>query len=195
MLHDCWRLRMSNEPEEALEDRIDRMQRRAENFRDLLKEGEEITITFFDGKMKVEESYRAQFERKHSKLFGRMLSVEAQLNTGWVPYFLGLVVVGVVLFGLQLGWWESGLGKNVCDNLNSYWFYLVLPAAVLYLMSLGCGQWQKWAYRRHRLDLLDLIAAEKLDRDVLLVMMRDLEDLDRLILELKLDRGPFPPAG
>jgi hypothetical protein len=183
---------MSDDLEEALEDRLERMHRRAENFRDLLKDGEEVTIAFFDGEVTIEESYRSQFERKHPKLFGRMLSLEAQLETGWVPYFIGLIVVGVIIFGLQLGWWDPMLGADVCALLNRWWFYVVLPVSIVYLVSLGCGQWQKYVFRRQRQALFDLIASEQLDRDLLLVMLRQVEELDYVIQELKLDRGPFP---
>ncbi len=88
---------MVEESEEALEDRMKQLQRRAENFRELLKEGEEVTIAYFDGEMMVEESYRSQFERTHPKLFGRMLSIEAQLDLGWGAYFVGMIVVVVIL--------------------------------------------------------------------------------------------------
>ena len=84
---------MSDETDDAIEERLESIQRRAENFRELLKDGEEITISFFDGEVAVEESFRSQFERKHAKLYGRMMSIEAQLETGWLPYFVGLIAV------------------------------------------------------------------------------------------------------
>ena len=39
---------------------------------------------------------------------------------------------------------------------------------------------------------MDLIAAEKLDRDVMLVMLRDEDDLGSVVHKLKLDARPFP---
>src|SRR5215475_2011688 len=104
---------MSDEPEEALDERMDRIQRRAENFRELLRDGDEVTIAFQDGEVHVAESYRSKFERKHAKLFGRMLSIEAQMDAGLFPYFVALVLAGVVVFGLTLGWWDGVLGDAV----------------------------------------------------------------------------------
>src|SRR6516225_4925139 len=78
---------MADESENTLDERLERIQRRAENFRELLHEGDEVTIARQDGEMHVAESYRSQFERKHAKLFGRMLSVEAQMEAGLFPYF------------------------------------------------------------------------------------------------------------
>jgi hypothetical protein len=180
---------MSNESDEALEDRLERIQRRAENFRELLKDGEEVTIACQDGEMRIDESYRSKFERKHAKLYGRLMSVEAQMSAGLTPYVFGLASVIVVIFGLQLEWWEPIVGPRVCELLNRWWFYVVLPAFVLYLMYLACGRWGKYVYRWHRKNLLALIAAEALDRDILLVMLRDEADLDDVIRELKLDAG------
>ena len=77
--------------EETLDDRLESIQRRAENFRELLEDGDEITIGRFGEVLQVAESFRSKFERQHPKLFGRMLSVEEQMKTGLFPYFLGLV--------------------------------------------------------------------------------------------------------
>jgi hypothetical protein len=183
---------MSTPSDDALEDRLERIQLRAENFRELLKDGEEVTIAFQDGEVRIEESYRSKFERQHPKLFGRLMSVEAQMAAGYSPYVIGLVAVGVVIFGLQLGWWAPLLGASVLELLNQLWFYIALTLFVLYLMYLTCQRWASYAYRQNRAELLALIAAAKLDRDVLLVLLRDEADLDNVIQALKLDTGPFP---
>jgi hypothetical protein len=186
---------MSDNAEEVLEERLGHIQRRAENFRELLREGEEITIACLDGKMSVEESFRSQFERKHAKLFGRMLSIDAQLEMNWSPSVIGLLAGGVFLFGLQLSWWDWLLGEDVRSLMNTWWFFLVVFAVILYLVSVGCGQWRKRIFRRHRAELLALIANEKLDRDVMLVMLRDVSDLDNVVAELKLDPGQRSEVG
>jgi hypothetical protein len=183
---------MADEPEEALDERIERIQRRAENFRELLRDGDEVTIACQDGEVHVEESYRSKFERKHPKLFGRMLSIEAQMDAGLFPYFAALVLTGVIIFGLSLAWWDGVLGGSVGSALNAWWFYIVLPLVLLYFARLGCGRWEAQVYRRNRGELMDLLAAEKLDRDVLLVMLREEDDLTNVVHKLKLDAGPFP---
>ena len=80
---------MSNESEDALDDRLERIQLRAENFRELLKDGEEVTIAYQDGEVHVAESYRSKVERQHPKLYGRLMSIEAQMAPGLTPYVLG----------------------------------------------------------------------------------------------------------
>ena len=183
---------MADEIEEALDERIERIQRRAENFRELLRDGDEVTIAYQDGEVRVEESYRSKFERKHAKLFGRMLSIESQMDAGLFPYFSALVLSGVVILGLSLHWWDGVLTETVSLAMDAWWFYIVLPLVLVYLARLGCGRWESYIYRRNRVDLMDLIAAEKLDRDVLLVMLRDEDDLRSVVHKLKLDEGPFP---
>jgi hypothetical protein len=181
---------MADDAEDTLDDRLESLQRRAENFRELLKDGEEVTIALADGEMHVEESYRSKFERKHPKLFGRMMAVDAQMNPGWSLYVAALALSGVVLFGLPLKWWDGIVGETVADQMNSWWFFLVLPAALLYLAHVASRYWEKLAYRRSRNDLLAIIASEQLDRDVLLVMLRDEDELDRVVYHLKLDSAP-----
>lgn len=185
---------MADETEEPLDDRLERIQRRAENFRELLRDGDEVTIAFQDGEMRVEESYRSKFQRAHAKLFGRMLSIEAQMHSGWFPYFAALLLSGGFLFGLTLKWWDGIFGDAMCVHLDNWWFYVVLPVGLLYLARLICERWEKYAYRRNRRELLERIAADQLDRDVLLVMLRDEDDLDKVVHQLKLDAGPFPGA-
>jgi hypothetical protein len=184
---------MADESEDTLDDRLESIQRRAENFRELLKEGDEVTIAYENGEVRVEESYRSQFERKHAKLFGRLLSIEAQMDAGWFPYFAAVIVVGVFIFGLPLKWWDAVFGEAVCQQLQSWWFYIGAPCSLLYLAQLGCTRWEGYIYRRNRVELLELIAEQNLDRDVLLVMLRDETDLGDVLHQLKLDAGPFPP--
>ena len=185
---------MSTEADDVLDDRMERIQIRAQNFRELLKDGEEVTIAFQDGEVRIEESYRSKFERKHPKLYGRLMSIDAQMAAGFSPYVFGLIIVGIFVFGLQLGWWTPLLGERVCDLLNGTWFFLAAPMLIGYLMYLAGRQWGKYVYRRNRADLLELIAAAELDRDVLLVMLRDESELDAVIHALKLDAGPFLPS-
>lgn len=183
---------MADDADDTLDERLESIMRRAENFRELLRDGDEVTIGLLDGEVHVEESYRSKFERQHPKLFGRMLAMEAQMHTGWFPYFLALVLVSVFIFGLPLRWWDGIFGEAVCEHAQNWAFYILAPLALLYLAYLICGRWQKVIYRRNRQVLADLIAADRLDRDVLLVMLRDDGELDHVLHQLKLDTGPFP---
>src|ERR1700730_5296910 len=91
---------MADETDDTLDERLESIQRRAENFREMLKDGDEVLIALQDGEMRVEESYRSKFERQHPKLFGRLLSIEAQLDAGLLPYFAALILSGGVIICL-----------------------------------------------------------------------------------------------
>lgn len=181
---------MADESEDTLEERIESIQRRAENFRDLLKDGEEVTIAYHDGEVHVEQSYRTKFELQHPKLFGRMIAVEAQMNAGWLPTIVALLVSGVVILGLQASWWTPLVGEQVCELLNHWWFYGVLVLMALYLGWRVNGGWARYVYHRHREELLRLMGLDNLDRDVLLVMLRDDGLLESVVYQLKLDTRP-----
>lgn len=183
----------SDETEDPLEARLETIQRRAENFRELLKDGEEVIIVYQDGEVHVDESYRSKFERQHSKLYGRMLALEAQMDAGWSPYVVALLIIGTFLFGLQLDWWTAILGETVCNLLNHWWFYVCGPLLFLYIARLGCSRWERHIYGRRRQDLLDLIRAESLDREVLIVTLRDEAGLENVVYQLKLDSQPAAP--
>src|SRR5947209_345021 len=147
---------MADQSDDTLDERLESIVRRAENFRELLRDGDEVTIAFADGEVHVEESYRSKFERKHAKLFGRMLSIEEQMKTGVFPYFLGLLAFGVFFLGLQLKWWQGVLGENVGNILDGWWFYTITPVAMLYLVHVAGGRWGTYVYRRNRDELLKL---------------------------------------
>lgn len=183
---------MSDETEDVLDERIESLLRRAETFRELLREGDEITIGLYDGEVHLAESYRSKFERKHAKLFGRMLSVDAQMEPGWSGYFAALLLTCVLITGLHLHWWDGVLGEPLGEYLQNWWFYLSLPIALVFLARRGNGWYAYFVYRRHRQDLIELIAAARIDRDILLVMLRDEVELDNIVYQLKLDAGPFP---
>ena len=127
---------MADDSEDTLDERLESIVRRAENFRELLRDGDEVTIAFADGEVHNEGilSFREIRAVKHAKLFGRMLAIEEQMKTGVFPYFLGLLAFGVFFVGLQLQWWQEwGLSAKVCEILDGWWFYVLAPATVLYV--------------------------------------------------------------
>jgi hypothetical protein len=181
---------MADEPDDtALDERIESIQRRAENFRELLKEGDEVTITFEDGEMHVEESYRSKFERKHPKLYGRMLSLELQLDAGFFAYLGVLVLASGFIIGLHRGWWDVVIGEGFPAFLLDHWWwpYIALPIVTLYAARQVCARYEKHVYGRQRQALLDLIAAEGLDRDTLVVTLRGNTEVENVVYYLRLD--------
>ncbi|MBM3993409.1 MAG: hypothetical protein FJ303_04555 [Planctomycetes bacterium] len=178
--------------DDFLDERLESLLRRAETFRELLREGDEITIGLFDGEVHVAESYRSKFERKHAKLFGRLLSIDAQLEPGWTAYMACMVVAATLIIGIHLRWFDSLFGEALGELLQTWWFYAPLAIAMIYLARQANSWYSSFTYRWHRQDLIDIMLVANLDRDLLLVMLRDEEELDNVIHQLKLDAGPFP---
>jgi hypothetical protein len=185
---------MADNTDDTLDERLDTILRRAESFRELLTDGDEVTIAFQDGELHVEESYRSKFERKHPKLFGRMLAIEAQLEPSYLAAFAAMLLAAGLLFTLHVGWWEDVVGPTASTLLQGWWFTLIVPCFFLYLARLVGACWQTIIYRRNRPALFDLIATDQLDRDILLVMLRDDGEVDRVLRQLKLDTAPSPQA-
>ncbi len=182
---------MSDEVEEPLDARLERLRRRAETFRDLLEEGDEITVAKDDGEIFVDELSRSKLERKHPKLFGRLLAIEAQMTVGITPLTAMITIFAMIVLGLQVGWWEPILGPETCESLNKWWFWAVELLIVWYVIHLVTRLYRKKLYRARRDELAACISVEGLDRDLLLVMLLDHGDLANVVEALKLDAGSF----
>src|SRR4051794_24138618 len=113
------------EPDE-LEQRLDRIERWAQNLRDVLRDGDEIVLRVDGDEVKVEELPFASFRARHPRLYGRLTSLEAQLETGCLLYLVAFVAPGTLVLGLRAGWWDDWLGPDLRAELNSWWCYVIL---------------------------------------------------------------------
>src|SRR5687768_2056116 len=97
--------------ESTPEEKLERVRRFAENLRDTLQDGDEFTIHYADGEVHVDESRFSKLRAGHPRLYGRLLSLETQLEGGCAAYaFAGGAGVAFV-FGLHVGWWEGVIGQ------------------------------------------------------------------------------------
>ncbi len=80
------------------------------------------------------------------------------------------------------------------NELNSWWCYLILFSATAYLVNYTYDRLKRRIYRRQRSDIMEMIHAEGFDRDTLLPLLEDAENLEGVVRQLKLDPGPFPPT-
>ena len=184
---------MADEFEEPLDARLERLRRRAETFRDLLDEGEEITVAKTDGEILVDDITRSKLERKHPKLFGRLLAIEAQMAPGFSPVVAMATIFATFVLGLQVGWWVPVIGQATSDALNQVWFWAVELLIVWYVVRAISRCYRKRFYQINRDGLAASIAAEGLDRDLLLVMLLEHGELGNVVEALKMDPGPFAP--
>ena len=180
--------------DDTQEDRLGRIQRWAENLRDVLKEGDAFYVRLFEGQVHVEESAFSRFQAAYPRLWGRLSSLDAQMETGCGLYVLAFLGVGAVCFAIHKQWWLDALGEDLNQTLDAWWFYLILFGLAVFVAS-QVYEWQeRHVYRRGRAELLDMMADESLDRDALLPLLADAPELERVIKQLKLDPGPFPTA-
>ncbi len=181
---------MSDDANETLDARMERLRRRAETFRDLLDDGDVITVAKDEGEIHVGEIVQSRLERQHPKLYGRLLAIEAQLTPGMAPVVATAAFFGAFVLGLQTGWWEPIFGQTACDALNQWWFWAIELLIVWYVIRSISRLYRKKIYNDNRNELAACITAEGLDRDILLVILLDHDDLAIVTHALKLDSGP-----
>lgn len=177
--------------ESTPEEKLERVRRFGENLRDTLQDGDEFLLQFVDGEVRIGVSRFSRLRAGHPRLYGRLMSLEAQLEGGCAAYAFAAGAGAAFVFGLQVGWWEGLIGQAAVDKLSSWWAYLVLAVALFVLVSLYYDWMDKWVYRRARPELLELLREEGLDRDILLTMLDGETGLDKATRQLKLDPGPF----
>jgi hypothetical protein len=177
-----------------LQERLDRIQRWAQNLRDVLNDGDEIVVRCDGDEVHVEETPFGRFQALHPRLSGRLASIEAQLEMGCLLYLGTFLLPVSTILGLRLQWWDDWLGPALASELNNWWCYLALFSATAYLVNQVYDRLRRRVYRRHRTELFAMIHAEGLDRDTLLPLLQGADDLSGVIRQLKLDPGPFPAA-
>lgn len=169
----------------------ERHRRIARAVEDLLQEGEELFLSRSDEGVLVSEAPVNPLEKEHPRLYGRLLSLDAQLEGGNLATVLGVAAVLAFWIGLQARWWEPVISEELAQVINVWWFYGVLVLLVLLLSgSLSEGR-ARFRYRRARSELLPLLEEANLDRDLLLVRIKDDENLTNITRQLKLDWQPF----
>jgi hypothetical protein len=178
----------------ADDERSERIERLAENLRDVLKDGDEVLIQFLNDEMRISESWTSKLRAEQPRLHGRLLSIDQQLESSWLPYVACLLAAGVLLFGLQVGWWEGVFGEVVCEKLNTWWFYLVAFALAFYAGSLFEDWHARRTYARHRASLVTLMTECGYDRDLLVSQMNNESEFNAVLTLLKRDTEDFPPV-
>src|SRR5437867_12759215 len=87
-----------------LDERIDNI---ARVVKDYLREGDAFLIQCQEDDILVEEAPQADFQKQHPRLYGRLLSLNDQLETGCALTILLFVLGGVLCFALHVGWLDD----------------------------------------------------------------------------------------
>ncbi|GEM_PF-6339525 len=163
--------------------------------KDYLREGEAFLVQCQDDEIMVEEAPQSELQQEHPRLFGRLLSIEDQLDIGCGPTLVLFAVCGLFCLGLHAGWWDNWLDPNVTMHIKSWWFYVLLFVGMFIVGDWICGRVANRHYRQGRDELLALMSDEGFDRDTLVPIIKDMPEFEKIAGQLKLDRGPFHNEG
>ena len=154
----------------------------------ILEEGDMYHVACEDGEILISEPDFSTCRDRHPRLFGRMLSLNAELAEagGHLTYVL-LLGAGAFCLGLHLRWWDSWMGEDVAERMRSIWFYFFVFAIVFKINGLIGVRLENYIYRGRRDDLLAILREEDLDRDVLLSIIEGEESVANVARQLKLD--------
>ena len=177
----------------------DNIEERIENIarvvKDYLREGEAFLVQCQEDEILVEEAPHTRFQLKHPRLYGRLLSVNDQLDAGCGLVLTLGAISALLCLGLYAGWLDDLLPPNVVPHLQTWWFYVPFVVAWLCIGLWFNDRYAKRAYRRGRAELLAVMRDEGFERDTLVPVIKDIPEFESVVGQLKLDRGPFFTEG
>ena len=179
--------------DDAPDDRDERFETIAQVVVGFLREGEALSIELNDGEVTVTPEPISALKRRHPRLYGRLLSVEEQLNVGCAGEILMVFAAVASCLALHFGAFDRLFGNDFTAKLDSWWVYLLWVFFVGFIGSRIMEARVVRSYRRSRDELAQHIHDEGFDRDSLLAALESNDNLSRVTIWLKLDNGPFPP--
>ena len=159
-----------------------------------LRDGEALSIELIDGQVSIAPEPASVLKKQHPRLYGRLLSVDEQLNVGCGGEILLVFAAAASCLALRLGAFDGLFGNELADKLDSWWVYILWVFFVGFVATRIVEFRAGRVYRGVRDELAQCVADEGVDRDGLLTMLESNENLSRVISRLKLDNGPFPKA-
>jgi hypothetical protein len=160
---------------------------------DALEQGEEISVHREGDRLEITTVKPNKCQDNHPRLYGRLLSINEQLSgAGCGVIVYTLLACALFCLGIHLQWWDKIIGQEIMEPVRSIWFYVLFMGAAYALLQTLSHQLEKGVYWRHRGELLALLAAEGLQRDVLISMIADDPKLARVAEHLKLDHDAAP---
>ncbi len=183
---------MADDNNQTAADEVDeRLDNIARVVKDYLREGDAFLIQCQEDDIVVEEAPRSRFPIEHPRLYGRLLSLEDQLETGCGITLALFALGGLFCLALHGGLLDEALTPNVAAALRTWFFYGPLFVVLFFVSDWLYTRVARGVYRRGRDELLLLIRDEGLDRDTLVARLNDAPEVAKIIKQLKLDRGPF----
>ena len=170
----------------------DRLRRIGTAVEHLVEPGEELLITRTEDGILVFDKRSGMLERDHPRLYGRLLSLNAQLESSILPTVIGFLLIGVFWLGLEAAWWQDWISGDTAEKLNVWWVFVLLVVLVFTVSGCLSELRARRVYRRARNELIPFLQEADLDRDLLLVRIKGDEELENVVRQLKLDRKPLP---
>jgi hypothetical protein len=160
----------------------------ADALRPILEEGEAYSVFCHEGEIHVKEADTSICAVIHPRLYGRLLSISAQLDNAGAGYSRLPTLVGLAFcVGLHLRWWDDWLGNVLVERLDHWLFFILVFYVIFQGLSIVNNALQRGIYRRGREELFTLMSEAKLDRDSLLAMIEGDPAVNRAGHHLKLD--------
>lgn len=173
----------------AAPDRFDRIATAIEH---LVEEGDELLVIRTEEGVVVHDRVSGALENDHPRLYGRLLSLNAQMEVGMLPTVIGLLLIVLFWLGLETAWFEPVISAAAAERLNVWWVYVLLAFFVILVAARLTRLYARRVYLRSRDELIPLLREADLDRDVLLVRIKGAEELEHVAQQLMLDPKPLP---
>jgi len=158
----------------------------------LVEEGEELFIVRTEDGIEVHDKVSGSLESDHPRLYGRLLSLNAQMEVGMLPTVIGFLLIVLFWLGLEAAWFEPVITSLVAQRLNVWWFYTLLAFFVILVAARLTRLYARRVYLRSRDALIPLLREADLDRDILLVRIKGSDELEHIERQLMLDPKPLP---
>lgn len=163
----------------------------AETLQPVLEEGEAFNVYCHEGEVFVTDLQTSSCAVLYPRLYGRLLSLntrieEAGAGIGSLP----LLLILSLCVGLHLHWWDTFLGPDLVERLDSIWFYLLVFVVTFQLLGMLRKPLKHAAFSNGRDELIALILREELDRDRLLATIEADPAVAQVGYYLKLDTAP-----
>jgi hypothetical protein len=160
----------------------------ADALRPILEEGEAYSVYCHEGEIHVKDADTSICAVRHPRLYGRLLSVSAQLDDAGAGLSRFPILAGLAFCaGLHLHWLDDLIGKDLAERLDHWLFFVLVFYVIFQGLSITGNALRRGLYRRNRDDIFSLISDEKLDRDTLLAMIEGDSAIGRAAHHLKLD--------
>ncbi len=165
----------------------------AEALEPLLRDGEAFQVYRDKGEVHVLDIGTSMCAILYPRLYGRLLSLStiitnAGVGIGRIP----LLLAGLFCIGIRMRWWEDFMSAPLLAKLDNGWFFVLVFFLVLSILQTITGWLQKQAYRRHRDDLFRLMEESNVDRDELITLISEDENVERVAWYLELDTEAQP---